>query len=119
MPWHPEQLLIPDPGLYAVTHAVGAKKTAQMVIQKKTPALLLLHPPSSVHITGGVAAATRNLSQPLRGILTVVHRQILHSWAKTIGEALYEIICDSCGAREGYSPIDRRSNEGYLPGVGV
>lgn len=115
MPWHPEQLLIPDPGLYAVTHAVGAKKTAQMAAQKKKETLYF----SSVHITGGVAAATRNLSQPLRGILTVVHREISDSWPKTIGEALYEIICDSCGAREGCSPIDRRSNEGYLPGVGV
>lgn len=110
--FHPELLLISDPSKYAVTHTMGDEEATQM-----NP-LLLFYTSPSVHISGCVTA-TCNLSQPLCGILTVVHKANLDSWAKTAGEALYKIICDSCGAKEGYQRFDLCSNEGYLPGVGV
>lgn len=107
---HHEPLLISDPDMYTVTHTVGAK------VQKNP--LLLLNPPSLVHITSCVTASC-NLSQPLCGILTLVRKAILDSWAKTTGEAPYKIICDSCGAKGSYQRFNLCSNERYLPGVRV
>lgn len=108
---HPEPLSISDPSVSAVTHTMAARKVTQMNL------ILLFKSSSSVHITGGVTAAW-NPSQPLCGILTFVHKEILDSWAKSIGKALYKIMWFLW--RQGkLLAIEFFSNERYLPGAGV
>lgn len=108
---HPEPLLISDPSVSTVTDTMGARKVTQMNL------LLLFKSSSSVHITVCVTAVW-NLSQPLCGILTFVHKEILDSWAKSAGEALYKIMWFLW--RQGrLLAIEFFSNERYLSGAGV
>lgn len=81
----PEALSISGPSMLDVTHTMAARKVTQVNL------ILLFKSSSSVHTTGGVTAVW-NPSQPLCGILTFVHKEILDSWAKSIGEALYKIM---------------------------